>query len=79
MLLHSCNKHFRFLSRGIVFCHCWSVGFPGCVYFKLPGLHKKHDTVWMIKEAIECGHENVMGGDLEAEREGFELNKMLKS
>ena len=46
---------------------------------------KKRDTVWIIKEATECGHENVMDGDLEAGGTlgggggGFELNKILKS
>lgn len=45
---------------------------------------RNSDTVWIIKEATECGHENVMDGDLEAGGTlggggGVELNKILKS
>ena len=53
--------------------------FPDVFIFNCLDSSKKRDTVLIIKEAIECGHENVRDGDLEAEGEGFELNKNFKS
>lgn len=41
--------------------------FPDVFILNCLDCSKKHDTVWIIKEATECGHENVMDGDLEAE------------
>ena len=53
--------------------------FPDVFIFNCLGSSKKCGIVWIIKEAIECGHKNVRDGYLEAEGEGFELNKIFKS
>ena len=78
MLLHSCNISVFCL---VVLCFATVdlLIFPDVFIFNCLDSSKKRDTVWIIKEAIECGHENVRDGDLEAEGEGFELNKIFKS